>query len=362
MLRLRVRVGVGMELGLVGLSRSGKTTLFSALSGLPMTALAGSRTAHTAAIKVPDPRIDRLSAIFNPRKTTYAEVTFVDPGGDRLETAERVPFPESQANALRNVDALVFVVRAFDDPSVPLAAGSSGPVSDLESLEQELVLRDLSLVDRRLERLRKEHGKPENAAEQVLLEQALPHLDAARPLRELGWTADQLARLRGFQFLSLKPALVVWNVGEGDLAAGGAPPAALAGRPVLRLCAQIEREISELPEAEQAEFLQQLGLERPARDVFIRSGYEILQLLSFFTVGEDEVRAWPVRDGSTALVAAGKIHSDIQRGFIRAEAIHYDDFVRLGSLTAAKAQGQLRLEGKEYRVRDGDILHFRFSV
>lgn len=350
-----------MELGLVGLSRSGKTTLFSALSGLPLASLAGSRNPHTASIKVPDARIDRLSAIFRPRKTTYAEVTFVDPGGERLETAERVPFPESQANALRNVDALVFVVRAFEDPSVPPAPGSSGPDSDLETLESELILRDLALVDRRLERLRKERGKPENAAEQALLEQALPHLDALRPLRDLGWSDEQLARLRGFQFLSLKPALVLWNVGETALAgapAGAAPP----DRPVLRLCAQVEREISELVPDEQAEFLQQLGLERPAREVLIRSGYDLLQLVSFFTVGEDEVRAWPVRSGSTALVAAGKIHSDIQRGFIRAEAIHYDDFLRLGSLAAAKAQGQLRLEGKEYRVRDGDILHFRFSV
>jgi hypothetical protein len=352
-----------MELGLVGLARAGKTTLFSALTGQSLEASSG-RGAHTAVIKVPDPRIDHLSQMFSPRKTTFAEVTFVDAGGgDRQETGERVPFPEALANALRNVDALVHVVRAFDDPSVPPSPGSTTPAGDVENIEQELVLRDLSLVERRLERLRKEKGKPENALEQAQLEQALAHLDTARPLRELGWNEEQRARMRGFQFLSLKPALVVLNIGEADL--GGAdrgPMAGLESYRVLQLCARVEREISELDASEQAEFLQQMGLERPARDVFIRSAYGLLELISFFTVGEDEVRAWPVQAGSSAWVAAGKIHSDIQRGFIRAEAIHYDDFVRLGSLAAAKTQGQLRLEGKEYRVRDGDILNFRFSV
>jgi hypothetical protein len=345
-----------MELGLIGLSRSGKTTLFGALTG--MVATAGGRPGQTAVVKVPDPRLDRLRSMFDPRKTTPAEVVFVDPGGERIESTEPAAFPEALANALRNVDALVQVVRAFDDPSVPRALGSSGPEGDLETLDQELVLRDLALVDRRLERLRKEKRAPEQALELALLEQALAHLDAARPLRDLGWNDEQLARLRGYQFLSLKPALVVLNVGEDALVGD----TLLAGRPVLRLCARLEREIAELPAAEQSDFLAQMGLQEPARDRFVRAAYHLLDLISFFTVGEDEVRAWPVRAGSTALVAAGKIHSDIARGFIRAETIHYDDFVRLGSLQAAKAQGQLRLEGKEYVVRDGDILHFRFSV
>lgn len=347
-----------MELGLIGLSRSGKTTLFGALTGL--VAAAGARPSQTAVVKVPDPRLDRLSSMFNPRKTTPAEIVFVDPGGERLESAERTAFPEALANALRNVDALVFVVRDFENPSVPRPLGSTGPAADLETLDQELVLRDLSLIDRRLERLRKEKKTPENAIELALLEQALAHLDTARPLRELGWSEDSINRLRGFQFLSLKPALVVLNVGE-DALEGGAETT-LAGRPALRLCARLEREIAELPATEQREYLAQMGLQEPARDRFVRAAYQLLDLVSFFTVGEDEVRAWPVRAASTALVAAGKIHSDIARGFIRAETIHYDDFVRLGSLQAAKAQGMLRLEGKEYAVRDGDILHFRFSV
>jgi GTP-binding protein YchF len=351
-----------MELGFVGLARSGKTTLFDALTGQRVVPGGGNRAGHTAVIKVPDPRIDRLSEIFRPRKTTFAEVTFVDPGGERLESAERVPFPETLANALRDVDALVHVVRAFDDPSVPAAPGSTSPVGDVQTVEEELVLRDLALVDRRLERLRKERAKSDNAIEQTLLEQALAHLDGARPLRELGWNDEQLGRMRGYQFLSLKPALVVLNIGEEQLSAAPTPTPGLERFQVLRLSARVEREISELPAADQRDFLATMGLEAPARDVFIRAAYALLQLVSFFTVGEDEVRAWPVRNGSSALVAAGKIHSDIARGFIRAEAIHYDEFLRVGSLAAAKSQGSLRLEGKEYRVQDGDILHFRFSV
>lgn len=352
-----------MELGLVGLARSGKTTLFGALTGLAVDA-AGHKS-HTAVVKVPDPRIDKLSALFKPKKTTLAEVSFVDPVVERHEAGtERAAFPEAAANALRGVDALVHVVRTFQDPSVAATPGAQGTAADVDSIEQELIFRDLALVDRRLERMRKERGKPENALEQPLLEQALAHLDTGRPLRDLSWTEEQQTRMRGYQFLSSKPALVVFNIGEGDLGteAAAPPDPALEKFRVLRLCCKVEREIAELPAGEQREFLQQMGLTEPARDVFIRAAYELLQLISFFTVGEDEVRAWPVRSGSSAWVAAGKIHSDIQRGFIRAEAIHYEEFMRCGTLVAAKSQGVLRLEGKEYRVRDGDILHFRFSV
>jgi GTP-binding protein YchF len=267
------------------------------------------------------------------------------------------------ATALRDVDALVHVVRAFEDPSVPAAPGSTTPAGDVSSVEEELILRDLALIERRLERMRKEKGKPEQAAEQAQLEQAFAHLDAVRPLRSIGWNEEQLARVRGYQFLSLKPALVVLNIGEEQISEGEqATPPGLEGWTVLRLCARVEREIAELAPDDQREFLQQMGLAEPARDVFVRAAYGLLQLVSFFTVGEDEVRAWPVRAGSTALVAAGKIHSDIARGFIRAEAIQYEDFLRVGTLAAAKSQGVLRLEGKEYPVRDGEILHFRFSV
>jgi GTP-binding protein YchF len=350
-----------MELGLIGLARSGKTTLFEALSGLRSAPGVTPRGARNAAIRVPDPRVDRLAALFRPRRTTWAEVTFVDPGGAPAETATRAPLPEAMATELASVDALVHVVRAFDAPSVPRAQGSTTPAGDVETVEQELVLRDLGVVERRLERMRKERAP--NSAEQDLLERAFAHLENGRPLRDLGLSEDQAARLRGYQFLSLKPAMVVLNVGEEDLKTDpGAGPGGLDRFRVLRLCATVEREIGEIEPAEQRAFLADLGLEEPARDVFVRAAYTLLDLVSFFTVGEDEVRAWRVRAGSTALVAAGKIHSDIARGFIRGEAIHYEELLRVGSLTAAKAQGVLRLEGKEYRVQDGDILHFRFSV
>jgi hypothetical protein len=351
-----------MELGLIGLARAGKTALFEALTGLRAESGGAARATHTAVVKVPDPRVDRLAAIFQPRKTTYAEVAFVDPAAERADAAPKGPFPETTANALRDVDALVHVIRAFADPSVSASPGSTTPAGDVRAMEEELILRDLALVERRLERLRKEHGKPESVAEMTLLEPALVHLESGKPLRTQSWTEEQHARLRGFQFLSMKPALVVLNIGEEELEAGAPSLATLEGFRVLPLCVKVEREIAELPAAEQQEFLVQMGLERPARDVFLRATYELLDLLSFFTVGEDEVRAWSVRAGSTAVVAAGKIHTDIQRGFIRAEAIHFDEFMRVGSLTAAKSQGVLRLEGKEYRVRDGEILHFRFSV
>jgi GTP-binding protein YchF len=253
------------------------------------------------------------------------------------------------------------VVRAFEAADVPRHPGSASAEEDLLRLEEELILRDLERVEKRLQRLHKEGKKSENALECQLLEKLQRFLEAERPLREGNWSEEEATRLRGFQFLSLKPVLVVMNVDEGALDQAPAPGEARRGRRDLTFSARIEKELAELDAHEQREFLEQLGLQRPAREVFLRSAFELLDLLSFFTVGEDEVRAWPVRRGSTAPVAAGKIHSDLQKGFIRAEVIHYDEFVRLGSLSAARSQGLLRLEGKQYEVQDGDILHVRHA-
>lgn len=349
-----------MQVGILGWPGSGKTTLFAALSGR-LTDVARGHEPATAVIHVPDARVDRLSSMYSPRKTTHAEVVFVDPGADRSPGAERPTFPEPLLDALRNVDALALVVRDFEDPSVPRPPGSTTAARDLESIEQELILRDLERVEKRLARLAKEGNKPETAAERALLDKLKAHLEEERPLRESEWSQDQWVRLRGFQFLSLKPAVVVFNVGEDALEREFASPEARPGRAALRLCAKIERELAELDEGERAEFLEQLGLREAARDAFVRTAYRLLDLVSFFTVGEDEVRAWPVRRGSTAPIAAGKIHSDLQKGFIRAEVIHYDDFVRVGSMSAAKADGILRLEGKGYEVQDGDIMHVRHA-
>jgi GTP-binding protein YchF len=268
---------------------------------------------------------------------------------------------------VRDVDALVLVIRAFEDPSVPRPPGSHSPAADLLAVEQELILRDLERVERRLKRLDKEGRKPETAAEHAALAKCLAQLDAEKPLRELSWSEGELSVLRGFQFLSLKPVLVVYNIDEtalgewADDATAVATAVGGASRLELRLCARIEKELLELEDADRREFLSQLGLQQPARDVFLRKAYELLNQISFFTVGEDEVRAWAVRNGARAPEAAGRIHTDLQRGFIRAEVIHYDAFLAAGSLAAAKSAGTLRLEGKQYVVCDGDILHVRHA-
>lgn len=349
-----------MQVGILGWPGSGKSTLFAALTGRVGDKAHVSEPA-TAVIHVPDTRVERLAEMYSPRKTTHAEVVFVDPGAERSPGRERPSFPEPLLEAVRNVDALALVVRDFDAPSVPRPRGSTTAAADLESIEQELILRDLERVERRLERLRKEGNRPENAAERALLETLREHLEDERPLRETQWSRDQWARLRGFQFLSIKPAVVVVNVGEGDIGREVSADGERPGRAVLQLCAKIECELVELEPGERQQFLEQLGLSESARDAFVRTAYRLLDLVSFFTVGEDEVRAWPVRRGSTAPVAAGKIHTDLQKGFIRAEVIHYDDLTRVGSMSAAKASGILRLEGKNYQVQDGDIVHVRHA-
>jgi len=349
-----------MQVGILGWPGSGKSTLFAALTGRVEDA-GRLGDPSTAVIHVPDGRVDRLSSMYSPRKTTHAEVVFVDPGADRSPGAGRPTFPEALLETLRSVDALALVVRDFENPSVPRPPGSKNAHDDLDSIEQELVLRDLERVEKRLERLRKEGNKPESRAEQALLEKLQQQLEEERPLREGEWSADEWARLRGFQFLSIKPAVVVFNVGEEALGRVADAANERPGRAELRLCAKIECELIELDTDERQQFLEQLGLEESARDAFVRTAYRLLDLVSFFTVGEDEVRAWPVRRGSTAPVAAGRIHSDLQKGFIRAEVIHYDDFIRVGSMSAAKADGVLRLEGKNYQVHDGDIMHVRHA-
>lgn len=350
-----------MKVGIVGLPRSGKSTIFSALSGQDVAVghFAESTALHLGTIKVPDPRVDELARRFRPRKVTYAEIVFVDfppPPAGRSQAA----LDPTTIAQMREMDALVQVVRGFVDP---LTSEPPHPVRDLEAFKSELLLNDLLIVERRLERLKKEKGKER---ERSLLEQLKQALDAEQPLRLQEWTPEETSMLAGFGFLSRKPLMVVLNVAEQQarepmpeevqawLAEHRVPGIVLAG--------QIEMEIAKLPEEDRAAFLADLGLSVSARDRFIRMAYELLDLISFLTTGEDEVRAWTIRRGTTALKAAGKIHSDIERGFIRAEVIAYDDFVQLGTETKAREAGKLRLEGKEYVVRDGDIIHFRFNV
>jgi GTP-binding protein YchF len=345
-----------VKVGLTGFSGAGKTTVFAALTGLrPDPA---DRRAQMGTIKVPDARVDYLASVYAPKKTTYAEVTFVDFPPAR-DPQKRAVLDQEMVTALRDADALVEVVRGFAD----VTGAPPRPLEDIDAFDGELVLADLAQVEKRVERVRKEKGKERELALLARLEQ---HLDAGRSLRTMGLTADERTDLAGFAFLSLRPLLVVLNVGEADVA--GALPAEVAARAraaggdAMVLSAQVEAEVAELDAADRAAFLADLGLAESARDRFIRASYGLLDLISFLTAGEDECRAWPMRRGTPARKAAGRIHSDIERGFIRAEVMAYDDFVQHPSEAKCREAGKLRLEGKDYVVEDGDIVHFRFAV
>ena len=343
-----------MKAGLVGYAQSGKTTLFNALTGLH----AGARAqVNLGAIKVPDPRIDALSAIFKPKKTTYAEMRFVDVPGPK---SKGTGLDAEALKALAEVDAFCLVVRGFAAPD----GTPADPPRELTDFDAELVLHDLGIVEKRLERLRREHGKGTNVY--LELERLHVHLDQGLPLRTMTWSDAEAKELAHYDFLSRRPLLAVVNVTEEDATAPAPAAFAAAAKArsadVLALCASVEAEIAQLEPAEQPAFLESLGLAEPARARFLHAAYRLLDLVSFFTVGEDEVRAWPIHRGDKAPRAAGKIHSDLERGFIRAEVTHYDDFIAAGSEHKARQEGKLRLEGKEYVVKDGDILNIRFAV
>jgi GTP-binding protein YchF len=345
-----------VKVGLAGFRGAGKSTVFRALTGL--ASAGGERRPQIGTIKVPDPRVDRLAAIYRPRKTTYAEVTFVDFPPPR-DTQRRTVLDAEAVAALRDADALVEVVRGFPDAS----GAPARPLEDIDAFETELVLADLAQVEKRLERMRKEKG---HEREQGLFERLRVALEAGRALRTLGLAPEEQTALAGFAFLSLRPLLIVLNVAE-DAAAAPLPEAVAAraaavGAQALALSAKVEAEVAELDPADRPAFLADLGLAESARDRFIRASYALLDLISFLTAGEDECRAWPVRRGTVARKAAGRIHSDIERGFIRAEVIAYEDFVALGSEARCREAGKLRLEGKDYVIQDGDIVHFRFAV
>jgi hypothetical protein len=359
-----------MEVGILGLAESGKTTLFSLLTGSG-GALAGAPRRDQAAVgmgRVPDPRLDRLSEMYRPRKITPAIVRYVDVpavGGDRPGEAS-LNIPE-----LRTMDALLVVVRAFASDAVPHPLGSVDPARDLARIEEELQLQDLMVVERRIERLEKDLARRrdlELSAELELLQRCRGTLEEGRPLRSAALErADQL-RLRGFTFLSIKPILAVVNVGEDairdDPFADERWKRWLEGPATActSVCATLEREISELEPADAAAFMVELGIADRALDRVAREAYRLLGLISFFTVGEDECRAWSVPADTPAVDAAGAIHSDISRGFIRAEVVPHTELLAAGSLAACRQAGTLRLEGKAYPVRDGDVVHYRFNV
>jgi GTP-binding protein YchF len=355
-----------VQLGILGLPKSGKTTLFNTLTASHQAtdkfASSGQTNLGTATVR--DSRLAQLRDLFNPKRYVPATVQYVDiPGIKRGESAESIDLGK-----LKMVDALVHVVRAFDDPEILHAEGSIDPVRDVQMLDLELILADHDLVERRIERLDKAVKRglsPEEQKEKALLSGiVLPALEAEKPLREVELDADDERRLRGFQLLSAKPMLVVINSGEERAAADPSTfgVSAQTGTRVVVVSAPIEQEISLLPPDEQKEFLADLGLAEPSLDRVTRASHDLLGLISFFTVGEDEVRAWTIRRGTTARGAAGTIHSDIERGFIRAEVVRWEDLLRLKTMAACQKAALFRLEGKEYVMQDGDVAHFRFNV
>jgi ribosome-binding ATPase len=355
-----------LRVGIVGLSQVGKTTLFRILTHVHgRDAVSGKLQAHVGVVHVPDERLGRLSEMYKPKRTIHASVEYLDTPGSVIDLART----GSQAQALREMSALAHVVRAFEDISV---AGDLDPRRDIENVELELILSDLAVVEKRLERLEKDIKKQKNAAlekEHRVLERCKSALERQTSLRELDLTPEEERAIRGFTFLSQKPLLYVLNLGEKDATRANAAEelaveAGLRQRPntaVAAICGKVEAELAELGDPEAAEFLASYGLKESAMARLIRASYRLLGLISFFTVGDDECRAWTVRSGSSALDAAGEIHTDIQRGFIRAEVVKYEDLIAAGSLAEARHRAQLHLEGKEYVVRDGEVVHFRHS-
>ena len=343
-----------MKIGIVGFAGSGKTTLFNALTGQSAPTGYGGGKVNLGAIKVPDRRVDRLAEIDDPKKVTYAEIAFADvPGGKGGASLD----PQTLSR-IREMEALVQVVRGFD-----AGEGAPEPAREVREFEAELILSDMQVAEKRAERLRKDRSDMRQLA---LVERCLEQLGAEKPLRGLGLEEVDAASLAGFAFLSLKPLMVVLSLPEG--ASAEALPAELAaiaaekGLTVMALCGAMEAEIAALPPEDQREFLAELGQTEPASARFARAAFSMLDLITFLTHGPDECRAWPVRRGSTAVEAARAIHSDLARGFIRAEVIAFDDFDALGSEASCRDAGKLRIEGRDYVVSDGDICHVRFNV
>ena len=357
-----------MQIGLVGLPGTGKTTLFNALcrANAETGGYAGLNKANRGTIRVPDDRLTRLSTLFDPRKTTFATVEYLDIGGITAGSGRQEEEQDSGGlGDLRNMDLLVHVLRGFPDPAgAPLTPGE-----DFESVELELAIADLEVIERRLTRLSKEARstkQPDLVREWQLLELCREEIEGGGVIRNLEFVPEDEKRLRGYRFLSQKPVLLVLNICEEDLGQEAQQLAVLGecadGLDALALCAKVEMEIAQLDEDEAGAFLDELGIGESALNRMITASYRLLNLISFFTVGENEVRAWTVTRGVTAPEAVGTVHSDMERGFIRAETLDWQTMLDLGGWQAAKEQGVLRVEGKQYVVQDGDVINVRFSV
>jgi hypothetical protein len=343
-----------MRVGIFGKTGAGKSTLFRALAG---GATIG-KSAGICTIKVPDERVVRMTKLFKPKKVTQVSITF-----EEIDAGEHELIGGEAALKLRGVEVLVVVVRAFTDDFHPAPPQGLDPLGDFRALQSELITADYLVAQKRIERLTKEQKRD---GEWKVLHKVVEALEAGIPLRRVDFSVEEARLLSVFRFLSQAPLLLVLNVGEGELAAVTFPQldqaAAQTGIPLIRLSAKIEEEIAQLNPGEQADFLKEMGIAASARDLLVRGAFDAMEYICFLTVGEDEVRAWDIRRGLTAVVAAGRIHSDLEKGFIRGEVVAYKDLLRCGSFAQAKTEGKFRLEGKEYVVKDGDIMHVRFNV
>jgi len=358
-----------MKTGIIGLPQVGKTSLFRILTKAHVSASANPRDAHVGVAKVPDERLDRLAALYNPKKLTHASVDYVDLGAIGEEALKESGY----IGHLRQVDALAHVLRAFEDDAIP-HVGPVDPLRDIKNVEFDLMVSDLGQIEKRLERVEKDLKKmrsPDLEKEFELLKRAKAHLETERPLREMEMSAEEKKRFRGFMFLSEKPILYVLNIGESsnlgtDLENavekyGLAEVAAKPNSGATAICGKVEAELSEMTDADAADFLASYGLKESGLTRLIRTTYSLLGLISFFTAGEDECRAWTIPVNTRAQQAAGAIHSDLEKHFIRAETIRWDQLLDAGSEANARARGTLRLEGKDYIVQDGDVMHIRHS-
>ncbi|MFP8876751.1 MAG: DUF933 domain-containing protein [Myxococcota bacterium] len=343
-----------MKIGLVGHPGSGKSTVFGALTGLAVETGFGSGKENVGSVKVPDARVDALTEMYSPKKTTYAEITFSDLGGGHSEGIDR-----KTLNAMRSMDALCQVLRAFPAPD-----GEDGdPLAEMLEMETETLLADLEVVEQRVLRLRKDRSNP---SELALLERVQEALENEVPGRRMTLSEDERRMLAGYSLLSQKPLLLVLNVSENSVAESAPDALASAARErglgLVVLSAEVEMDIAQMQATEQVEFVASLGLAEPARNRFIRGAFQLIDLISMLTAGPDECRAWPISRGTPAPRAAGKIHSDIERGFIRAEVIPWEQLIEQGSEAKCKEAGLLRVEGKDYAIQDGDVVNFRFNV
>ena len=362
-----------LKFGIIGLPQSGKSTIFNALSGAHAAVgdYSTAKAANFAIVKIPDPRIDRLVEIFQPRKITHAEVEYIDIAGLTRDASSERKKEAAYIHSIRMADALLQVVRCFDNPDVPHPDGSVDPKRDIAEVDSELLLADMLVVENRLSKLERQMkvaAKDRDKAEVGLLKKLQESLESEKPLRELDLAAGEIKQIGTFGFLTLKPMLYILNLGENQLSDRHIWEDDFAyliehtGSGIASICGSLQMDIADLDEAERADFMRELGIESAASDVIINKSFGLLGMIVFLTGGEEEVHSWPIRRGTNAHSAAGEIHSDIQRGFIKAEVVGYDDLDKLGSWSKARDVGKLHLHGKDYVIQDGDVILFRFNV